>query len=821
MSIYWDAVHTASHPTKPMTELRGAGLVLTFEERSPWLPALLKSQGQEGSLPLSTDVPELGFTDFNSSAASARSAIVRDSHTILFPAGQIALPDANLSVTTVFQLDSALPVLRKWLELELIGSPERELRLTLVPLLDVEVESPVTFNRNGWQSQPIFTEDHFFGVEYPVGWREAQGGRVRLWHCPGWRLQPGAKYRSRTVVVGHRGSGTVRRAFGKYLEAIRLPRKAMLFNYNTWWSTPARFSEDDITQVTSQLADGFRQVGVGRIGSFTLDLGWSRPDGIWEINDRALPQGFSPLVRQAAALGGRLGLWWSPTNFYSPDSFDNDWAEANGYETFRMEWFGRDLKLACIAVGNRYQQQASTQLARLATEYDLGQFKFDGYWYECPAEDHGHLPGELSREALAEGLIEVFERLRAAAPDAWFEPTCFSDPSPWWLEWADSLIGFYGDDAPPGSVPAFVYRDSYTTARDFFNLQAEQSLIPIADQEILGIVHQTSDQLFNDAVDVVLRGNRFVSLYLNPRHMTTRDYAFLGMLMNWAKTNASLLANSRLLYPEGWPSHFPASWDWLPRLRRCYGYTHTDGSQALLFLRNPWIAPATRQFTIAELTESSSGTWTVESIYPVRSTVATGLKPESLFDIHLGPYEVRVVAITQRGMADPSPTTAPMSIPTMLDRRSGISSTGHLCTWASRLEVEIPDPGWSLCYLVEMPNEFDIETGSVEIDGEPAIAKVIRSSEGWAAFTPPAMRANAWNWYVVDLPQGRITADASFVFPAGAPTVSAWLLKAAAPAPSTANAHSDFPQHPEPILLTSVAAIPLDGPLGLAPTRDN
>ena len=93
------------------------------------------------------------------------------------------------------------------------------------------------------------------------------------------------------------------------------------------------------------------------------------------------------------------------------------------------------------------------------------------------------------------------------------------EPSPWWLFYVNSVIGSFGDDAPYGRVPAPVYRESYTTARDYYNLQgAALSVLPIAASEVLGIVHQTPDPPLNDGVMTVFRGHAFLPMYLNPRY---------------------------------------------------------------------------------------------------------------------------------------------------------------------------------------------------------------------------------------------------------------------------------------------------------------
>ncbi len=105
-------------------------------------------------------------------------------------------------------------------------------------------------------------------------------------------------------------------------------------------------------------------------------------------------------------------------------------------------------------------------------------------------------------------------------------------PAPGGCFHVNSVIGCFGDDSPHGRVPCPVYRESYTTARDYYNLQGADRLpSPIPAQEILGIIHQSDDSFMNDAVTTVLRGHAFISLYVNPKYMNDRRWAMLARLM--------------------------------------------------------------------------------------------------------------------------------------------------------------------------------------------------------------------------------------------------------------------------------------------------
>lgn len=131
-------------------------------------------------------------------------------------------------------------------------------------------------------------------------------------------------------------------------------------------------------------------------------------------------------------------------------------------------------------------------------------------WVECPEADHGQEPGPRSAEVIADNSIDVFQAIRKVKPDVWLEATCFGgNASPWWLFYLNTVLGNFGDDYPAGRVPAPIYRESYTTARDYYNLRgARYGLLPVARQEVFaGLYNHTTEPVVNDAVMGVMRGN--------------------------------------------------------------------------------------------------------------------------------------------------------------------------------------------------------------------------------------------------------------------------------------------------------------------------
>ena len=199
-------------------------------------------------------------------------------------------------------------------------------------------------------------------------------------------------------------------------------------------------------------------------------------------------------------------------------------------------------------------------------------------------------------------MLDIIAALRKASPDVWLAATCFTwNASPWWCFHVNSVIGCYGDDAPYGRVPSPVYRESYTSARDYFNLQGAYWLsTPIAAQESFGIIHQSKDPLLNDAVTDILRGNMEQHCAINPIYMNDVRWRQFASLVKWARRNAEILQTTEPLLPRSWQDgKCPRVTNDARMPREPYGYAHWRDDRGIVLLRNPWIEPQTYPVKLA------------------------------------------------------------------------------------------------------------------------------------------------------------------------------------------------------------------------------
>lgn len=653
-------------------------------------------------------------------------------------------------------------LIRKWVTLK-----SEELREP-VQLLDVVMEGFVPYDEpetfpTWWQSQPIIGSDYFIGIEFPVAYWRKEGDLFLLGHQPGAILENGKKYDSKKEVIGIVPKGKGREWFEKYIESLRPSPKDTHFNYNSWWSLPVIYSEKEVLNLIAQWRKKFYEPFKISLDTFTIDAGWSEPKSIWRISKERFPHGFTSLKEEVEKMGTKLGLWISPSSCY-PFTQDLQWAKENGYEVF--EW-GTGL-YACLAKGNRYQQAMKESLVDLVRRYDIRHIKLDGYVPECPSESHRHLPGVYSREAIAEGLIDICQAVRRVQPDVWFEATCFGwDPSPWWLMFVNSVVGPYGDDAPYGRVPSPIYRQSYTSARDFYNLH-DNTPIPMRAKEVLGIVHQTEEPIYDDAVITVMRGHFFISQYINHRFMNDPQWRFLADLISWTRKNQRILEKTKVILPKDWQVSV-GDWTKDRMSRSPYGYLHWDGNRTLICLRNPFVEESNFEIRIDSslgISQNAKG-FSLVRVYPVKEILGSGFSFGDNFTLHLRPYETTVLAFIPEKL-QPASMPAPLvevknffyklenvkvkeKIPAYgANYTSLIGEADGYFKLSAEGVISLPEGGKILA-LLEYPNsDFSLPYAKALFNGKEVKVDVVSSEMGWAA-SQPYSKVEHWAFAIFPL----------------------------------------------------------------------
>ncbi len=542
-----------------------------------------------------------------------------------------------------YELPAGKAYLRKHISVRQTGGEERR-------LLRADLDNWRGVQRN-WQSMhadllksgshPIYCDSLWAGVEFPAAFNEYDSSGFVLRSRPGGPRVSSKWLGLHSTVVGVAEPNTVREAFLRYIEDIRVAPPRLVACYNCWWTLPTAIKQaENLALIRELKANLYDRHGVF-FDIVTTDLGWSNPRSIWQIDRSLLPQGFDDIRGIVEAAGGKLGLWMSPSEIYHWVC-DYKWAEKNGYTVLSVQhgpnWDGFAVSLA----DPKYRNETITQLKSLIRANDLVHIKYDGFVAQEEKPHHGLLPGKDSIEPLAAFSLELIQAAKEQNPNLVTEPTYMNSVnnyiSPWILKYSDTLWGNSGGDCPGGLGPAPDYRESHTNARECYIFSSlNEFWLPQNALHYFDIVHCDSGSGFpNHAAMAFGRGRFFVSTYVNPKFMGEDDWRIYAGLLKWARANREILRNTLVL-----PSRV--------ELGEPYVYAHWLGSRGILAVRNP--SNETKEFAL-DLAKAGAPKQLENAVcytqYPCRKGIATGLAGSSVVPLKLAPWELLFLEVVPR-----------------------------------------------------------------------------------------------------------------------------------------------------------------------------
>ncbi len=498
------------------------------------------------------------------------------------------------------------------------------------------------FDKNKGFGLPVFFEDSFWGLEYPAGYNQYKNGTLTLTHFLGKTFNE--KYISKTAVFGVVGDINVEECFKEYLDsisAIPFNKKPLFINYNTWETLMPPTEKNSLDMLELMSKKLFEPYNV-RFDTYTFDDGWDDKQTLWDIRKDRFPNGFHSVKNKLHEEKLHLGLWLSPSSGYD----HGPWLVKQGYPQN-----GTRGKFICQS-DPRYAHNLSEKINTLINDYEIRFFKYDGLCFNCDALDHNHLPGNYSKEANVDALIELLKSVRKANPDIYIDLTCGVWLSPWWLQYSSSLWGELYDGPPEPIVPTPYKGFGRITTRDAMILKrdSENPGFPISAMENLGVFTPYYETLYDEVMAVVGRGSRLLTFYLNPYELlkTEKDWEFLARAIKWAQQNDSVLINTKILSGN-------------PLNKELYGYAHFKNHKGIITVYNPFITP--KKISIPLNKESgwqnnakvdlTKQNYTVRVVYPYNQILQTHVKYNNTIDIHLEGHQMLIVHIDPGTDAEP------------------------------------------------------------------------------------------------------------------------------------------------------------------------
>ena len=522
--------------------------------------------------------------------------------------------------------------------------------------------------------QPFYVNGMFFGSEFPatdtqIVNEDAVGkvARSRYWSGKSFsdltrdkQLTTDGKFVSWQTVCGASHSDgsdikVIQSDFFDYIDQIAKPSDFRI-QYNSWFDNMMRINDENIIESFKAVDKNLNETGVRPLESYVVDDGWNNyrhkanqhndgigverngtagkvnTEGFWAFNDK-FPQGLTPSSSLVKKLGSNFGVWIGPRGGYNyMDTLADLIAEAGT---------GSKAGGSIDVADQRYVDNFSDMAVQWMKDYGVNYWKWDGFADNAQydafskgeniagySDSHKHMYGGpngfFHTTDLWEKWIVLFDRVWETASDEqiqdlWVSLTCYVNPSPWFLQWSNSVwIQCVGDR---GEVHGGAGNDmmntmlSYRDACYYEFINTNQYQFPLANvynhdpiygKEGTGITKNSmnGEQFRNYLFMQGTRGTAFWELYYSDELFDDEKYLINADFLKWEESNFEMLRNAK------WIGGDPASNAGLtsghivnnPGTQEAYGFAgfNAAGNEGIISMRNPANAERTIEFVLGD-----------------------------------------------------------------------------------------------------------------------------------------------------------------------------------------------------------------------------
>jgi hypothetical protein len=473
---------------------------------------------------------------------------------------------------------------------------------------------------------PVTARDLFLGFEHPLSRCEVEKEHVVCSMERELPVKAGQTVRYSSV-IGVSPRGQMRRAFLNYIERERAHPYRPFLHYNSWYDIGYEnpYNQADALDVIQAFGEELAKKRRVRLDSFLFDDGWDDPRTLWGFN-AGFPDGFGGLAAEAASYGAAPGIWLSPWGGYDKAKEERlKYGRRLGYETNAGGF---------ALSGPKYYARFREVTLDFIHKYGINQFKIDG-----TGNVNSVFPGS-SFDSDFHAAISLMGDWRQVKPDIFINLTTGTYPSPFWLEYADSIWRGGEDHSFAGVGP---WRERWITYRDaniYAGIVQRGALFPLNSLMLHGIIYaKCAEHLGDDPAHVFAHevhsyfgcGTQLQEMYITHSLLSSADWDNLAEAANWSRKNAAVLADTHWVGGD-------------PGKLAVYGWAAWSPGKAILTLRNPSDQPQSISLDIArvwELPPEAQGRFTGHSPWKAdQGEKAISLETGELHSFLLQPFEV-------------------------------------------------------------------------------------------------------------------------------------------------------------------------------------
>lgn len=542
----------------------------------------------------------------------------------------------NWDVDVVYEMKDNDHFMRKYL---LVSAPEKQRSEARIDYIDME-SLGVASTTNTWThpemgegvggmsgyhislGQPVYIDGMFLGSEFPQTENEISNQVAHIRYYSGKsladlagenRLNANGQFTTWKNVLGATRSATdmdvIQSDFFAYINSIARPANLRI-QYNSWFDWMMDITEENILSSFKEVERGLSQNGIRPVDSYVVDDGWNaygpyekeNTSGFWQFNSK-FPNGLTKPSEFAHRVSSNFGIWLGPRGGYNYQYDFAKFLEKNGNGTLNKANYD-------IVTGDKqYLKKLQEFFLDCQNKYDVNYWKLDGFCAKVPQPSLNgrYITGGKNGmyymtehwERWANLLNALYDNAKERNSNLWINLTCYMNPSPWLLQWSQSV--WLQISADMGRIKVDDNRNreldmllSYRDDRYFDFIKTRQFQFPFSNifnhDPLYGKTYCVAPNSMNDEefrtylYMMATRGAAFWEL-LYSYNMIDEGHKWLvnAEALRFLENNYDILRHAKLI------GETPANGN-------CYGYSCWNDREGIISVRNPKSEPQT--FTV-------------------------------------------------------------------------------------------------------------------------------------------------------------------------------------------------------------------------------
>ena len=452
--------------------------------------------------------------------------------------------------------------------------------------------------------QPYYVGAMYWGCEFPETENKIKGSNSFIRYYYGKSLKSDDKFEYNEgnengkmttwdAVVGaarSRDYSVTQSDFYEYIETIAIDTEFRQ-QYNSWYDNMKEITDEIIQKSFFEIEKGFTQYGIAPLDSYVVDDGWTNYSSFWDFNNK-FPNELYNSSLQVNQLASNFGLWLGPRGGYGTEREIANWIAQNGFGSVNRQ-SGSDINISDA----RYLTKLNKEIfCEYQDKFDINYWKLDGMLLNPSTEQSEYYVTGNPLYTISETYerwTDIFEDMRdnRAGKDLWLNMTSYTNPSPWHVQWVNSVwMQNTGDTGYTDSFNAtdeeamLTYRDNayynFLNEREwqlpnkyFYNHDPVYGLTA-NDAYHRPDIKYTDDEMRNHLYMLGTRGTAFWEYYYSYSMFDDNKWQINAEAAKWIEDNFDILQKSQMFGGK-------------PNDGNVYGYSCWNGKEGILSIRNP------------------------------------------------------------------------------------------------------------------------------------------------------------------------------------------------------------------------------------------